>query len=372
MTRRERFFGCVRRTGYDKIPIQHHYGTTEFHRKLYSHLGIEKPQWKVACGDTFHEMPGCKYIGPDFNTPEKLAKYPSGSKVGLWGEVYTPQQYGSGDSAGEYGEATVLPFANTTDVSQLADYPWPTADWFDYAQIHEKCVEAKQRDYIIKYSPFSYDLMNNIGRTRGVTQTMIDIGLRDPVFMLLKEKRVELHHERDRRCLEAARDEIDVVHFCEDLGSQNGPLISPETFEELFVPHYKAGFELAHKHGAMTMMHVCGGVRPLIPRLIDIGLDILDVVQVSAAGMELEGLCRDFGKDIVFAGSMCVQSILANGTPDTVREEVRKRLKLFERGGLILGPSHDIQVHTPVENIIAMYQEAGYLGRNDSARPARK
>jgi len=362
MTRRERFFSCMNRTGYDKIPIQHHYGTPEFHRKLYDGLGIEKAQWKEACGDTFHEMPGCKYTHPTFNTPEALAPYPEGSRFGLWGEVYTPQKYGSGDDAGEYGEATVLPFADITDVAQLDDYHWPTADWFDYSEIHAKTVEAKSRDYIVKYTPFSYDFMNNIGRTRGVTQTMIDIGLRDPVFMLLKKKRFEFHHEKDRRCLEAAQGEIDVVHFCEDLGSQNGPLISPDTFEELFVPHFQAGFELAHKHGALTMMHVCGGVRPLIPRLIEIGLDILDVVQVAAEGMELEGLVRDFGNDIVFAGSMCVQTILANGTPASVKKEVEKRLKLFEKGGLILGPSHDIQVHTPVENVVAMYEGAGYLG----------
>ena len=99
----------------------------------------------------------------------------------------------------------------------------------------------------------------------------------------------------------------------------------------------------------------------MIPRLIELGLDILEVVQVAAKGMEIEGLHRDFSKDIVFCGSMCVQSILAQGTPESVRSEVEKRLRLFETGGLILGPSHDIQVHTPVDNVVAMYQAAGYL-----------
>ena len=193
------------------------------------------------------------------------------------------------------------------------------------------------------------------------TQTMLDIGLRDPVFMLLLEKRFEFHYETDKRALEAADGDVDVVHFCEDLGGQNGPLISMATFDELFADKFRRGFELAHKHGALTMMHVCGGVRSMIPRLIEIGLDILDVVQVAAKGMDIEGLHRDFSRDIALCGSMCVQTILAQGTPESVQQEVAKRLQLFEQGGLILGPSHDIQPHTPVDNVLAMYRAAGYL-----------
>jgi uroporphyrinogen decarboxylase len=347
------------RTGYDRIPITHPYGTPEFCSKLYGHLGVD--------GDQFHEMVE-EIFGGVF--PEQtvsptsrgnLEDYPEGAGIGNWGEIYAPQTYGTGDNAGTYGEAAYLPFAGITDAAELADYPWPTADWFDYSGIKERCLEIKAAGGVVKFCPFGYDFMNNIGRTRGVTQTMMDIGLRDPVFKLLLEKRFEYHFETDKRVFEAADGEIDVVHMCEDLGGQNGPLISMATFEELFAEPFRMGFELAHKHGALTMMHICGGVRPMIPRLIEMGLDIFDVVQVAAKDMEIEGLASDFGKDIAFCGSMCVQSILAQGTPEIVRKEVEKRLELFADGGLILGPSHDIQVHTPVENVIAMYKAAGYL-----------
>ena len=358
MTRRERLFSCLKRTGYDVIPVSHHYGTPEFHQKLYGRLGVTKDEWKAMIGETFDDRVGPKRVVSP-TTRANLDDYPEGSYVGNWGEIYAPQQYGQGESVGEYLEASYLPFANTTDPKQLADYPWPSPDWFDYSEIGQRCRESRANGGVTKYTPFSYDFMNNIGRTRGVTQTMMDIGLRDPVFMLLLEKRAEFHYEMDRRVLEAAEGGIDVVHFCEDLGSQNGPLVSLDTFNELFGEHFRRGFELAHKHGAMTMMHICGGVRPMIPRLIELGLDILDVVQVSADGMELEGLQRDFSKDMAFCGSMCVQTILAQGTPTSVKHEVEKRLRLFEDGGLILGPSHDIQVHTPVENVVAMYRAAG-------------
>lgn len=367
MNRRERFFSCVKRTGCDTIPVTHHYGTPEFHRKLYARLGVTKGQWHDMIGDVFDGVGPKQVVLP--TTRGDVGNCPQGSRIGNWGEIYAPQEYGAGESAGAYHEASYLPFAGITDPAQLASYPWPSPDWFDCSDILARCQAIRQQGGVARYVPFSYDFMNNIGRTRGVTQTMLDIGLRDPVFMLLLEKRFQFHYDMDRCVLEAAGGEIDVVHFCEDLGSQNGPLISMATFDELFAPSFRRGFELAHEHGALTMMHVCGGVRPMIPRLIELGLDILDVVQVSAEGMGIEGLHRDFGMDLVFCGSMCVQTILAQGSPESVRREVQMRLRLFEEGGLILGPSHDIQPHTPVDNVVAMYEAAGALTRD--SEPSR-
>lgn len=101
----------------------------------------------------------------------------------------------------------------------------------------------------------------------------------------------------------------------------------------------------------------------MIPRLIELGLDILDVVQVSAAGMDLPGLQRDFGDYLTFCGTMCVQTLLINGTPDGIRREVEARRWLFPKGGLILGPTNTIELGTPLENILAMYEAAGSLWR---------
>ena len=359
MNRRDRFFSCMNRTGYDRLPIMHPYGTPEFQAKLHARVGMDDAQLRAALEHVFESV--CpKQVVPN-PIPPNFGDYPEGSYAGGWGEIYAPQAYGTGENAGHYGEAAYLPFAEITDPAQLKDYPWPSADSFDYSGIREECIAIKERGGVALYCPFSFDFINNIGRTRGVTQTLMDIGLRDPVFLLLLQKRFEFHYEMDRRVFAAADGEIDVVHLCEDLGGQNGPLISMPTFNELMAPSFQAAFDLAHKHGALTMMHICGGIRPMLPRLIEMGLDIFDVVQVAAKGMEIEGLARDFGKDIVFCGSMCVQSFLAEGTPELVTSEVEKRLRLFPDGGLILGSSHDIQVHTPVENVIAMYQAAGYI-----------
>jgi len=109
------------------------------------------------------------------------------------------------------------------------------------------------------------------------------------------------------------------------------------------------------------MLHSCGSTRAFIPRLIEMGLDVLDVVQVASEGMELAGLQRDFGRDLAFCGTMCVQTILPFGTLDDVIRETEWRMEMFRDGGLILGPTHAVQVFTPLENVLAMYRTVGSL-----------
>ena len=211
MNRRERFFSCIAREGWDVIPVTHHYGTPEFHKRLYSRLGVNKEQWHDLVDDVFDEVGPQRLIEP--TSLANLTDYPPNSYIGLWGEIYAPQAYGNGETGGEYLEASYLPFADIKDPAELSDYPWPSPDWFDYSGIKSRCMKIKQNGGVAKYSPGSYDFVNNIARTRGVTQTLLDIGLRDPVFLLLLEKRFEFHYEMDRRVVEAAEGEVDVVHF---------------------------------------------------------------------------------------------------------------------------------------------------------------
>ena len=106
---------------------------------------------------------------------------------------------------------------------------------------------------------------------------------------------------------------------------------------------------------------MCGCVRAFLPRLIELGLDVYDVVQPTTPEMDIAVLKNDFGDELAFCGSVCVQSTLAFGSVDDVVKEVERRKRLFLDGGLFLGPSHAIQVGTPIENIIALYRTAGSL-----------
>jgi len=118
---------------------------------------------------------------------------------------------------------------------------------------------------------------------------------------------------------------------------------------------------MVHSYGAKTMMHMCGFVRAFLQRLIELGLDVYDVVQPTSPEMDIAVLNSDFGAGITFCGSVCVQTTLAFGSEADVVKEVERRKNLFPEGGLFLGPSHAIQVGSPLENIIALYKTAGSL-----------
>ena len=151
---------------------------------------------------------------------------------------------------------------------------------------------------------------------------------------------------------------IDVINFGDDLGAQNCPQISPRMYREFFKPRHAMMWARAKQLAPVkVMLHCCGAVRPLLPDLIDAGLDVINPVQISCRGMDAEGLKRDFGKDLAFWGGGCdTQRILPCGTPDEVRAHVREQVRIMSPGGgFIFQQVHNILANVPPENIIAMY-----------------
>jgi uroporphyrinogen decarboxylase len=139
---------------------------------------------------------------------------------------------------------------------------------------------------------------------------------------------------------------------------QNALMIPHSIFREYFAPWYKKIFGLAKKYGLITYFHVCGNANEIIPDLIDMGVDILDPVQTSAKDMQLEKLQRKFGRDICFHGGIDVQNLIPFGKPADIKDYISRAQHLFSgNGGLILGPSHDITVDSPMENILEIYRD---------------
>lgn len=153
---------------------------------------------------------------------------------------------------------------------------------------------------------------------------------------------------------------IDVVQMADDLAGQNSMLISPVSYRRLLKPFHKEMFDYIHsKTDAKIFFHSCGAIRALIPDLIDVGVDILNPVQVSAANMDSAELKREFGKDICFwGGGVDTQNAFDEShTPDQVRADVRKRLEDFmPGGGFVFNTVHNIQGNVPPENIMAMWE----------------
>ena len=179
---------------------------------------------------------------------------------------------------------------------------------------------------------------------------------RDEVIADISEK--ALFH---RQPYSSAAGLVDFTHAGEDFGNQRGPMIGLNVFEKHFAPKYGKYFEMVHSHGARTMLHMCGCCEAFLPRLIELGLDVYDVVQPTTAEMEIASLQERFGDRLTFCGTVCVQSTPAWGTVQDVEREVRRRLELFPDGGLFLGPTHAVQFGSPLENTLTMYRTAGSL-----------
>jgi uroporphyrinogen decarboxylase len=179
---------------------------------------------------------------------------------------------------------------------------------------------------------------------------------------------VERHLASLERFLGAVGNSIDVIVFGDDLGMQTGPQISPAMYRELFKPRHSLLWKTARKLApagrggdpsrppVRVMLHCCGSIRALLPDLIDAGLDAINPVQISTAGMDGAGLKRDFGRDIVLWGGGCdTQTVLRSGTPAEVGEHVKRQVGvLAPGGGFVFQQVHNILAGVPPENIVAM------------------
>jgi uroporphyrinogen decarboxylase len=315
------------------------------------HFGLTNMEQLLrVVGDDF------RYVEPVYCGPE-LRKFPDGSVEGYFGERYKYAKF----EGGKYLEASYLPFAGVNSLDELDRSHFPKADWFDYSTIKQQCRTLRSEFAVCCGTAGDMDFINGIARARGTEQVLMDLIDDNPVYLEIMKARFEFYYRMHERMLEAADGLIDFTHTGEDLGTQKGPTINMEIFEKHFAPKYGKYFDMVHSYGAKTMMHMCGCVEKFLPRLIELGLDVYDVVQPTTPEMDIAVLKEKFGDRLIFCGSVCVQTTLAWGTPENIEKEVARRLELFPDGGLFLGPTHAIQVGTPLENILALYRKAGSL-----------
>jgi uroporphyrinogen decarboxylase len=316
------------------------------------HFGLDNMEQLLrVVGDDF------RYVEPVYTGPE-LRSFPDGSVEGYWGERYKYAEF----EGGRYLEASYLPFANVFSTGELDRSHFPSAVWFDYSTIRDQCLRLHEQGFAICYGTAGdMDFINSIARARGTEQVLIDLITDDPVYLEIMEARFRFYYEMHEQVLKAAGGLIDFTHIGEDLGTQKAQVIDFDIFEKHFAPKFRRYFEMVHGYGARTMMHMCGCSRAFLPRLIEMGLDVYDVVQPTTPEMDVAVLQREFGGRLTLCGTLCVQTTLAFGTEEEVCREVERRKRLFPEGGLFLGPTHAIQVGTPLENILALYRTAGSL-----------
>ncbi len=169
------------------------------------------------------------------------------------------------------------------------------------------------------------------------------------------------------RVFDVLGDTVDVVQMADDFAGQKDMLISPSSYRQYLKPLHKEIFDFIHTHGrAKIFFHSCGSIRRVIPDLIEIGLDILNPVQVGAAGMEPVELKREYGKDLAFwGGGPDAQHVFdENHTPDEVRQDVKRHLlDLMPGGGFVFAPVNSIQANVPPQHIAAMCEALQEYGQ---------
>ncbi|MFZ2657696.1 MAG: uroporphyrinogen decarboxylase family protein [Victivallales bacterium] len=295
-------------------------------------------------------------VGPGYT-----GKMPPGGNTStdLWGIKRKKMNYGGG----EYEEFTDFPLAGFESTGQLDRYPWPDPLAYDYGNFRQNLLSnplVKEKAVNLSSgNPFEiYCWMT--GLEDALVNTIVNPGLVKCALEHITgffEKKLEL-------CMKEAGDLIDIVFIADDLGSQNGLLISRESYREIIQPFHRRLTSCAKKSNprVKVMFHSDGAVFDILPDLMDAGIDIHEAVQTDAAGMEPERLKSAYGDRLCFHGAISVQSLLPHGDARTVRDESARLVKVLgKNGGYIPAPSHAVQIGTPPENVFAMME--GVLGK---------
>ncbi len=346
MTPRQRWLALLDRKTPDRVPTDYQ-ATDEVTVRLRNVLGC-------ADNEAFYRklhIDARRMVEPAWQRPPELP-----AEADMWGIVYRSISYGSG----AYLEPAVHPLADVENVAQIHAHRWPSCDEFDYAAV------TRALDQDDGYRPVHagcYEPFLLYGYLRGLQTSMEDLALRPEIAQAILGHIFDFYYEHHRRIFMAGRGKIDTTYVAEDLGSQTGPLMSLAMYRRFLLPNQVKMAELARSFGVHVMYHTDGAARVFLPDLIDrVGIEILNPIQWRCPGMERERLVADFGRQIIFHGSIDNQKTLPFGTPDDVIREVRESLDIYHGARWICAPCHNLQPVSPTENITTMYETIHALG----------
>jgi uroporphyrinogen decarboxylase len=249
-------------------------------------------------------------------------------------------------------------------LQDLEKFPWPDPQNAGrYRGLRERARTLNEEtDYAVILS-LPVGPVHQCQFVRGYGAWLEDL-LVHPVFAEgLLARITQIWVEIAHRALEEAGDFVDVVMYGDDIAIQRSTLFRPDLYRRLIKPQHRKMAEAVRQHGKLILYHSCGAVYTFVPDLIELGITALNPVQVSAADMDTRRLKREFGRDLTFWGAIDTHRVLPTGTPEEVRQEVRRRIdELGAGGGYVLCAVHNIQPEVPPENVVAMYEAAREYG----------
>ncbi len=264
--------------------------------------------------------------------------------------------------AGDFGYAVEHPLANVASIAEVEAYPyWPTPDMWDYDRYAEDC--ARFSEYAVLGGAWGW-FFEAACELVGMDRWFLLLHDDPAVAHAILEKVVSFMERTSEIMFEKAGKHIDICFTGDDYGFQDRCMMRPALFQQFAQPYLQRIYNVGRRHGKPVMHHSCGSVASLIPTFMEMGLNILEPIQVGARGMNPRELVRQYGGRLCFHGSIDTQSTLPFGTPEDVAREVRERIETFRPyGGFTIGPSQHLMTDVPVENIVALYEAAWEYGR---------
>jgi uroporphyrinogen decarboxylase len=354
MNSRERTLLALNHQTPDRIP-RDFWASPGMWRKLEAELGLTPDQFLDRCDIDLRYLAGPGYLGPPLDG------------VDIWGVPRVVSEVHFPGGVERYDEVARSPLASATTVDEILAYPhWPSPDWFDYTVIAQQCEDVHRQGRCVAFMGDRLNRVNQLKQAtylRGMEQTLLDLAADPELAHAVIGKIKSFYLAYLERLLDAANGGIDLLVTGDDFGVQNGLFISEKMWDTYLRAGFAAFIDLIHSYGVKVMHHSCGAVRPLIPRLITCGLDVLQSIQPDARGMVPAELKAEFGHTLAFQGGISVQRTMPFGTPEEIRAQVKRMAEVMGKGGgYIFCTAHNIQADTPVENVVVLVEGYGEFG----------
>lgn len=259
--------------------------------------------------------------------------------------------------AGDFGYALESPLAGVSSIADVESYAkWPTAEMWDYDEYARECTRFPEYAVYGGAWGWFFDAACDVV---GMERFFLLIHDKPEVAHAILEKTTGFFERTSEIMFEKAGRYIDICFTGDDYGFQGGPMMSMPMFNEFVRPYLQRIYDVGKRNGKLVMHHCCGSIARFIPSFLEMGLNILEPIQVRAAGMDTRELAAKYGGKLCFHGSIDTQQTLPFRTPEDVRREVRERVETFKPyGGFTIAPSQHLLADIPAENIAAMYDEA--------------
>jgi uroporphyrinogen decarboxylase len=369
-THRERLLAAVDHREPDRVPLGAYTMTDVCYRNLRRHLGLPERPMQYS-GDVSDVVVPHEDVLTHFDLDSRDVQVASDTPRAATSESDQYYENDLGVGFRKYGVYYYFPvghpLAGERTVKDVEQYPWPDpASGSIDAVVDEARRLRAETDYALvmgvggTFFAYAWFLCGD--------DWFIDLATNAPFVDALLDKLLEIDLARAERLFDAlGPDGLDVaICTTDDMGMQTGLLVSPEVYRRFVKPRHKAFFDYVRsRSNTRLFMHCDGEVYDLIPDFVDVGVDILNPVQVECPKMgDTARLKREFGADLAFWGAINIQQTLTFGTPAEVRDEVRRRIEdLAPGGGLVLTPRWALRPEVPPANICAVYEAAAEYGR---------